>query len=1009
MATRPAAGLPRLSRRSRILIVIGVLLLILLITGSRLLNLYILWLWFGEVHFRSVLSTILVTRILLFLLVGLFVGGVLAANLVIAFRSRPVFVPVSGADDPLARYRTVVTRRLRWFGIGIPVIVGLIAGLSAQGDWQLVQLFLHGTSFHITDPVFNKDIGFYEFTLPFILWLKNWLFIAVTLAFFGALFAQYLFGGIRFAGRGGQLSAPARMQLALLVGFFVLLKAFAYFTDRYQVLFDQNYNGQFDGASYTDINALLPAKLILMCIAVFCAVAFFVGAFMRHLQLPAIALVLLVLSSVLLGAAWPAVLQQFSVRANVNQKEAFAIQRNITATRYAYGLDSINYQQYTPANNLSASAVTNPTGADAGTLDNIRLLDPNVLSATFTQQQRLSNIYGFPQKLNIDRYTTSNGQTHDYVVAVREVNPDTLTASQSSWINRHLVYTHGDGFVAARADQVNASGYPEFLSADFTNNGVGTDASGDTITVSQPAVYYGLLDDDYAIVGAPAGQQPREYDTPTQQSTYTGSGGISLSSWTNKLAFAMYEGERNILFNDAIGDNSKIMIIRNPVDRVNQVAPWLTTDGDPYPAVVDDSDGNNRIAWIVDGYTTLQQYPYSQQEDLAQLTNDSLTGVTKQADQQVGYIRNSVKAVVDAYTGKVTLYSVDDSDPVLQAWEKVFPGVVQPQSSIPPQLAAHFRYPEDLFNVQRNLLTQYHVSNPQDFYSQKDFWAVPSDPAAEVDSTGAAGATTGSDSDVAEQPPYYVLSQIPGQTAPEFQLTSALTGLNTQNMAAFVSVSSDPGNYGKFTVLTLPTGTQTLGPVQMQSQFESTPKVTENRTLFQNPGVKASYGNLLTLPVGGGILYVEPVYIQRVDNTGYPQLVYVLTGFTGANASSVPVGFQPTLAGSLSDMLTTNATTTTPGSTSGTSPPSSSSSTTPTTTPPSSTTTVPGSGGSAMSSAVDAMNKALSDISAAEKNGNLQSLGAALQELQTAINQYKSAQSSTSSPSAPAPSPTPGR
>ena len=1005
MATRPSAGLPKLSRRSRILIVIGVLVLLLLITGSRLLNTYIDWLWFGEVGYRSVFSTEILTQLALFFLVGLFVGGVLAINLMLAFRSRPVFVPVSGADDPLSRYRTAITRRLRLFGIGIPVIVGVIAGLSARGDWQLIQLFFHGTAFGQTDPVFGKDIGFYAFTLPFILWLKNWLFIAVTLAFFGALIAQYLFGGIRLAGRGGQLSAPARMQLAILIGLFVLLKAFAYFTDRYELLYSTR--NSFNGASYTDLNALLPAKLILLVIAVFCAVAFFVGAFLRNLQLPAIALVLLVLSSVLIGVAWPAVLQQFSVRANQNQKEAVSIQRNINATQQAYGLtsSSVSYTPYDPATANVTPGLASPTGAAAGTVSNIRLLDPNVLSPTFTQKQRLTNFYGFPQKLNIDRYTL-NGVTHDYVVGVREINPDALTASQGSWINRHMVYTHGNGFVAARADQVDASGYPNFLSADLTNNGVGTDVNGDTISVSQPRVYYGLLDDDYAIVGTTQAGAPREYDTPTQQSTYSGAGGVSLSNWFTKLAFALHYGERNFIFNDQIGSNSKIIYQRNPIDRVQQVAPWLTVDGDPYPAVVNDSDGTNRIAWIVDGYTTLQNYPYAQQESLSQLTNDSLTGVRKQADTQISYIRNSVKAVVDAYSGKVTLYSVDDSDPVLKAWENVFPGTVQPSSAIPAGLSEHFRYPEDLFNIQRNLLTQYHVTDPQNFYSQKGFWNVPDDPAnVDGSAVNAANTNTGGTGSASSQPPYYVLAEAPGQAQPTFQLTSALTGLSTQNMAAWVSVSSDPGSYGKFTVLTLPTNTQTLGPVQMQSQFESTSKVTENRTLFNNPNVKVSFGNLLTLPVGGGVLFVEPIYIQQSVANGYPQLVYVLTGYSGGTSGNIPVGFETTLTSALTDVFTATST----GSTSGQSPGGGGGTSSSTTTTPTTTTNPPSSGNTGVNAAIDAINTALTNLLNAQHSGNFAQIGEAEQALQNAITAYKQAQSSASTTTGQPASPTPSR
>ena len=892
MATRPSAGLPKLSRRSRILLIIGLLVLILLITGGRLIDQYVNWLWFGEVGFRSVFSTILVTQIVLFLLVGLLVGGVLALNMLIAYRSRPVFVPVTGVDDPLSRYRTAVVRRLRLIGIGIPLVVGVIAGFSAVGDWQLVQLFLHATPFGITDPQFGNDIGFYAFTLPFILWLKNWLFITVTIAFFGALITQYLFGGIRLAGRGGQLSAPARVQLALLIGLFVLLKAFAYYTDRFELL-DSNRNAKFTGATYTDLNALMPAKLILLCIAVFCALAFFAGAFLRNLQLPAIALVLLVLSSILIGTAWPAVLQQFSVNANALQKEQVPIQRNLTATRQAFGLTNVNTIGYDPQ---KANPSLGQVLSDTSTIPNVRVLDPNVLSPTFTQLEQGRNIFGFPPNLNIDRYNL-NGQIQDYVVAAREINPGSLQPNQQDWINEHLVYTHGDGFVYAPANEVangqqdttGSGGYPVFDVSDLSS-----DSSQEKIPVSQPRIYYGLLDNEYAVVGGSGSS--REYDTDTTRYTYTGSGGVSLSSWFNRLAFALHYGERNFLFSDAVGANSKIIFNRNPRDRVQEVAPWLTVDGDPYPAVVTDSDGSNRIAWIVDGYTTLDNYPYSEQLPLGDTTADSLTGVAKQPDNQINYIRNSVKAVVDAYSGKVTLYSVDDKDPVLKAWEKVFPGVVQPPSAIPAQLRAHFRYPEDLFKVQRQLLTTYHVTNPQDFYSSKSFWSVPNDPTKSPDGTSNA-TNTGVPDNTLNQPPYYVITQAPGQSQPTFQLTSPLTSLARPNMAAWVSVSSDPKSYGQFTVLTLPINTQTQGPVQMQNQFESTQKFTESRTLFNNAAVRPLFGNLLNLPLQGGLLYVEPIYIEPSGSNGYPQLASVLTGFNGR------VGFGTSLKASLQDLF----------------------------------------------------------------------------------------------------------
>jgi uncharacterized membrane protein (UPF0182 family) len=470
VATRPPVGLPKLSRRSRILLIIGVVLLVGLITGSRLLDTYVNWLWFGEVGFRSVYSTVLLTRLGLFLGIGLLVGGLFAINLTIAYRARPVFVPVAGPEDPVARYRSVVVRRLRLFAIGLPLLVGLIAGASAQSDWQQVQLFLNGTSFGVTDPQFHHDIGFYAFKLPFYEWLLSWLFIATAMSFLGALVAHYLFGGIRLAGRGGQLSAPARMHLALAAGAFVLLKAVAYFFDRYTLLFSDR-SDKFDGATYTDLNAVLPAKLILLCIAVFCAAAFFAGAFLRNMQLPAIATVLLVLSSVLVGAAWPAVLEQFSVRPNAIEKEAEPIRRNIDATKQAFGLtdDKVETKPYEGKQNVSLNELKN----DKPTVGNVRLLDPNVLGKTFTQFQQLRPFYGFQDKLDVDRYTI-NGQTRDYIVAVRELNSAGLPDSQKDWINRHLIYTHGNGFVYADANKVNSpadaggnGGYPIFQTSEL--------------------------------------------------------------------------------------------------------------------------------------------------------------------------------------------------------------------------------------------------------------------------------------------------------------------------------------------------------------------------------------------------------------------------------------------------------------------------------------------------------------------------------------------------------------
>jgi uncharacterized membrane protein (UPF0182 family) len=967
VATRPPVSLPKLSRRSRILLIIAAVVVLALLLGARFLDTYVDWLWFGEVNARGVFTTIVVTRIILFFAVGLVVGGSLGVSLMIAYRTRPVFVPVSGADDPLARYRSAIVGRIRLVGIGIPLLTGLIAGATAQADWQVVQLFLNGTQFGQKDPEFGHDIGFYAFKLPFWNWLLGWLFIAVVISFIGALIAQYLFGGIRLAGKGGQLAGPARVQLSVTVGIFVLLKAVEYFFDRYNLLLSDR-NPLFTGATYTDLNAVLPAKLILLCISVICAIAFFAGAFLRNIQLPAISLVLLILSSILVGAAWPAVLEQFSVRPNANDKEATSIQRNMDATRNAFGLNNVQYEDYSGKSEATAAQVN----ADTGTIPNIRLLDPNVLSDTFTQRVGRENFYGFPQKLDIDRYTVGNS-TQDYIVAAKEIKTEGLTGNQTSWINRHMVYTHGNGFVAAPAntidravkDQNSDGGYPIAGTSDTTNS------TGAGIKVDEPRIYYGELSTpaDYAIVGGTPGKAPGEYDTTTDRSyLYKGSGGVSISGLFNRLVFAAEYGERNILFSDAIGDGSKIMYNRDPRDRVSKVAPWLTVDGDPYPAVVD-----GKIQWIIDGYTTINNYPYAQQTQLGEATNDSLTGVAKQANSSINYIRNSVKATVDAFNGTVTLYSIDDKEPVLNAWEKVFPGLVKPSSAISPDLRAHFRYPEDLFKVQRELLAKYHVNNPQEFYAQQAFWSVPQDPTQE-------GGANANAAGVANQPGYYVLADTPGDDKTTFQLTSPLTGLQRQYLAAWVSVSSDPVDYGKIRVLQLPQSAaganQVDGPVQVQNRFQSDSRFASERTLFTNQSVTVIFGNLITLPVANGFLYVEPVYIRQKNQNSYPQLARVLVAF------GPKIGFDSTLKGALDQVFGagTGDNTATP-----TQPP------TGPTTPTTPTTPPPAGSNPALDKAAADIQSAIDQYQAAMQSGDFAKQGSALQALDTATKAYSTA------------------
>ena len=521
---------------------------------------------------------------------------------------------------------------------------------------------------------------------------------------------------------------------------------------------------------------------------------------------------------------------------------------------------------------MSASALTNSTAIGAG----VRLLDNAVLPPTYNQLQQFRNFYNI-DKLDVDRYII-NGQEQDAVVATRELNLAGVPTSQKSWINEHLVYTHGYGFVAAPGDGVDNDGRPSFIESNIPVTG--------SLGTFQPRVYFGEGETSFSVVGQPAGATPREYDFPTnggngqQYTTYTGGGGVSIGSTFRQLEYALRFGDKNLILSDGINSDSRILYDRDPRQRVAKVAPYLTLDGDPYSAIV-----NGQLVWIVDGYTTSDGFPYSQRENLNAITQDTNTetATTKeQSSEKINYMRNSVKATVDAYTGAVTLYAWDATDPVLKTWMKVFPGTVKPESAMSTQLLAHVRYPEDIFKVQRNLLAKYHVTDPHAFYGQQDFWQVPADPTQTAPQP--------------PQPPYYLTLKMPDQPKPTFSLTTTFVPQGRTNLSAFMAVDSDPGpDYGTIRVLQLPRSLLISGPGQVQNQFESDPNVqtTLNILRVQGGAAGVTYGNLLSLPVAGGLLYVEPVYVKAAGGQGsYPLLQKVLVSF-GNN-----IGFQSTVLGS---------------------------------------------------------------------------------------------------------------
>ena len=993
--------MPKLTRRSRILIGIAIAVVVLLLIGPRLIDTYVDWLWFGELGYRSVFTTTLVTRLVVFLVAALLIGGVVFAALALSYRNRPVFVPTAGPNDPVARYRTTVMARLRLFGLGLPLFIGLLAGIVGQTYWVQVQLFLHGGSFGVTDPQFGMDLGFYAFDLPFYRLVLNFLFVATFLALLANLLGHYLFGGIRLSGRTGALSRAARIQLVSLVGTLILLKAFAYWLDRYELLSHTRGGKPFTGAGYTDINAVLPAKLILLAIAVICAVAVFSALVLRDLRIPAIGVVLLLLSSLIVGAGWPLIVEQFSVRPNAAQKESEYISRSITATRQAYGLtdQSVTYRDYSG----DAATTAQQVASDRATTSNIRLLDPTIVSPAFTQFQQGKNFYSFPDQLAIDRYNGADGNLRDYVVAARELNPDRLIENQRDWINRHTVYTHGNGFIASPANTVRGvandpnqnGGYPEFLASVVGANGSVVQPG--PAPLDQPRIYYGPVianaAEDYAIVGSNGADREYDYETntDTKNYTYNGSGGVPIGNPLTRSVFAAKYAERNFLFSNVIGDNSKILFNRDPSRRVEAVAPWLTTDTSTYPAIV-----NKRMVWIVDGYTTLDNYPYSELTSLSSATADSTEVALNRLalDKQVSYIRNSVKATVDAYDGTVTLYAQDETDPVLKAWESVFPGTVKPKSAISPELQEHLRYPEDLFKVQRALLAKYHVNDPVTFFSTSDFWDVPLDPNPTASSF---------------QPPYYIVAKdiASNDSSSSFQLTSAMNRFRRDFLAAYISASSDPATYGKITVLTIPG--QVNGPKLAFNAISTDTAVSQDLGVIGRDNQnRIRWGNLLTLPVAqGGLLYVAPVYASPGSSdaaSSYPRLIRV------AMLYNDKVGYGPTVSDALDELFGAGAgaTATGPAPTdlpSGQTPPAATPAAgQPQATPPPSQgrapevpvpVAVPGGAPTqltpAKSAALQQVQTALDAMQQAQQGGNFAQYGQALQNLDDAMNKYREA------------------
>jgi uncharacterized protein len=833
-------------------------------------------LWFREIDRTGIFWGMLRTKAVIGLLAGLGTAVIVGVNLWIVERLAPRYGLTVVARPQVERARAVLSPYLRPLRIGIAAFLGLVVGLQASGLWQTFLLWRNRVPFGQRDALFHRDVGFYMFELPFMRSVFGWLFTTLVLTTLLVAAGHYVLGGIRPQAETNRIAAQAQSHLSVLLGLIVALKAWGYWLDKYQLLFSPR--GVVAGASYTDVKAQLPALEFLFWVALICAAMFFWGARRGGLFIPLISIVLLAGVSLIMGGIVPAIFQRFRVEPQELARERPYIEHNIDATRKAFNLNSVQIKQFPASDDLTAQGLDD----NKPTIDNIRLWDPEVLRPGVRNLQAIAQYYNFTD-VDVDRYPIGKDM-RQVMISVREVDPNGLASSARTWQNLHLAYTHGYGMVAVQVNTADEGGQPDFIVKGFN-------PPDPAIKLDQPRVYFGEPPPnapEYVVANSAQG----EYDAPSLSGetnklfSYNGQGGVQLSSFGRRLAFAVRFRDINLLISGNVKSDSRLMFNRDVRDRVEKAAPFLQWDGDPYAVVVD-----GRLKYVRDGYTTSSNYPYAQRIDLADAARRNEIG-SRGVEGIGNYIRNSVKAVVDAYSGQVTLYAFDEQDPVLAAWRKAFPDLFAPAGEIPASLRAHLRYPEDLFSIQTWIYASYHIGNPDDFYSKEDFWALPDDRAGEIrrqeDTGGLAAATS------VKARPYYLLTTLPKETGaqstdPEFVLVMPFTPNGKENMVSYLAAQSDKANYGKLTLFSLDRARTILGPTQVNARMLATPAISSELTFLNQQGSRVILSNLLAVPVQDSLLYVQPIFVQSSAPNSFPLLQRVAVFYNNQ------VGFANTL------------------------------------------------------------------------------------------------------------------
>jgi len=862
---RAPTDLPRIRRRPArgriLLLLIAGALFLILVSLRGVAGFYTDFLWFDELNLTSVWRSVLGVKLALGALFTVLFFALLWANLAIADLIAPTFRPVGPEEQLIERYHEVVGPRAGLVRLAVAAMFALIAGPGASGQWTAWTLFRNHVPFESRDALFQKDLGFYVFQLPFAKFVVDWLFASLVIVAIITAVAHYLNGGIRFQTPMQKVTPQVKAHLSVLMAVLALLKAVDYYLQKYELLYSTR--GVVQGAGYTDVKAQLPAMQLLLGISLIAAALLVYNIFRRGWVLPVIAVGLWAMLSVVVGAAIPAVVQRFRVQPTESTKEQPYIDRNIKATKAAFGLRDVQMIDFAADNNVtSADLAENST-----TIENVRLWDPapEVLGETYNRLQQIRNFYQF-NDVDVDRYVV-DGEVRQELISARELNIDGIPSA--SWVNQHLVYTHGYGAVLTPSSAVEPDGKPALQLKDLPP--VGTPAIG------QPAIYYGQVMSGYAIVNTK--QQEIDYteaNGTNHTTVYTGSGGVKIDSFMRRAALALRFGDLNPMISSFVTSDSRAIYVRDIDERVRKAAPFLRFDTDPYPIIYKD-----RIQWIYDAYTTTSRYPYSQAADPSRLRTSS------DLNANFNYIRNSVKVVIDSYTGKMTFFIVDQADPIIKAWKKAFPKLLTDGTNIDDELKRHFRYPEDMFRVQTNMFGRYHIGTASEFYNNTDAWDIAQKPGA-VSNVAAVGAPV---TNAAGQPvqaredrmaPYYLLMRLPDQQDEDFVILQPFVPRSrddsVKNLSAFMVAKMDPENYGQLSAYVMPRGRTVDGPALVNARINQEPAVSQEITLLDTSGSKVRLGNLLVIPIEQSLLYIRPLYVEATG-TPLPQLKKVIVVF----------------------------------------------------------------------------------------------------------------------------------